>query len=60
MKAIWLTGPVFEQTLLVNVADKGAVMIVGCGHPSLKRMIERAQTVTGVPLYAVLGGLHFP
>lgn len=60
MRAVWLTGAVLEQALLVNVADKGVVMIVGCGHPSLKRLIERAQTVTGLPLYGVLGGLHFP
>jgi len=60
MKAIWLTGPVFEHPLLVNVAGRGLVMMVGCGHPSLARLIERAQAVTGVPLYGVVGGLHFP
>jgi len=60
MRAIWLTGAVLEQTLLVNVAGKGVVMIVGCGHPSLERLIERAQAVTGLPLYGVVGGLHFP
>ena len=60
MRAIWLTGAVLEHTLLVNVAGKGLVMIVGCGHPSLERMIERARAVTGVPLYGVVGGLHFP
>lgn len=60
MRAIWLAGPVFEQNLLVNVAGKGVVMIVGCGHPSLGRMIERARAVTGMPLYSVVGGLHFP
>lgn len=60
MRAIWLTGAVLEHTLLVNVAGKGLVMIVGCGHPSPQCMIERAQTVTGVPLYGVVGGLHFP
>lgn len=60
MKAIWLTGPVHEQAMLVNVAGKGAVMFVGCGHPSLARLIERARAVTGLELYGVIGGLHFP
>ena len=60
MKAIWLMGPVLEQAMLVNVAGKGVVMIVGCGHPSLARLVERAQTVSGVDLYGVVGGLHFP
>ncbi len=59
-RAIWLMGPIAEHSLLVNVTGKGLVMIVGCGHPSLLRLIERAQTVTGVPLYGAVGGLHFP
>ncbi len=59
-RAIWLVGPVSEQSLLVNVKDKGPVMIVGCGHPSLSRLVERAQAVAGGPLYGIIGGLHFP
>jgi 7,8-dihydropterin-6-yl-methyl-4-(beta-D-ribofuranosyl)aminobenzene 5'-phosphate synthase len=59
-RAIWLMGPVAEQALLVNVEGKGVVMIVGCGHPLLSRLVTRAQTVTGRPLYGVVGGLHFP
>jgi 7,8-dihydropterin-6-yl-methyl-4-(beta-D-ribofuranosyl)aminobenzene 5'-phosphate synthase len=59
-RAIWWMGPVGEHTLLVNVAGKGVVMIVGCGHPSLERLVARAQAVTGMPLYGVIGGLHFP
>jgi 7,8-dihydropterin-6-yl-methyl-4-(beta-D-ribofuranosyl)aminobenzene 5'-phosphate synthase len=59
-KAIWWTGPVAEHTMLVNVAGKGPVMIVGCGHPSLERLIARAEAVTGERLYGVVGGLHFP
>ncbi|OFW58353.1 MAG: hypothetical protein A2133_01895 [Actinobacteria bacterium RBG_16_64_13] len=60
MRAIWLMGPALEHALLVNIADKGLVIIVGCGHPSMAHMVERAAAVTGVPLYGVVGGLHFP
>jgi 7,8-dihydropterin-6-yl-methyl-4-(beta-D-ribofuranosyl)aminobenzene 5'-phosphate synthase len=59
-RAIWLMGPVAEQALLVDVEGKGVVMIVGCGHPLLSRLVARAQAVTGRPLYGVVGGLHFP
>ncbi len=59
-KAIWLMGTVREQAMLVNVAGRGVVMIVGCGHPSLARLVERARAVTGLELYGVVGGLHFP
>jgi 7,8-dihydropterin-6-yl-methyl-4-(beta-D-ribofuranosyl)aminobenzene 5'-phosphate synthase len=59
-RAIWLMGTCYEHALLVNVRDKGVVMIVGCGHPSLERLLERAQAVVDSPLYGVVGGLHFP
>jgi 7,8-dihydropterin-6-yl-methyl-4-(beta-D-ribofuranosyl)aminobenzene 5'-phosphate synthase len=59
-RAIWLMGPIAEQSLLVNVEGKGLVMIVGCGHPQLARLIARAEAVTGVPLWGAVGGLHFP
>jgi 7,8-dihydropterin-6-yl-methyl-4-(beta-D-ribofuranosyl)aminobenzene 5'-phosphate synthase len=49
-----------EQPLAVNVQDKGIVLISGCGHPTLRRMVERAETLFDEPLYAVIGGLHYP
>jgi 7,8-dihydropterin-6-yl-methyl-4-(beta-D-ribofuranosyl)aminobenzene 5'-phosphate synthase len=59
-RAIWLMGPIAEQALLVNVEGKGIVMIVGCGHPTVARLVTRAEAVTGLPLHGVVGGLHFP
>jgi len=59
-RAIWLMGPATEQSLLVNVRDKGLALIVGCGHPSLTRILARAQALIPAPLYAVMGGLHYP
>ena len=59
-RAIWLMGTCHEHALLVNVRDKGVVMIVGCGHPSLERLLGRAQAVVDSPLYGAVGGLHFP
>ena len=59
-RAIWSMGPAVEQALLVNVRDKGIVMIVGCGHPSLSRLVGRATDLIEAPLYGVIGGLHFP
>jgi 7,8-dihydropterin-6-yl-methyl-4-(beta-D-ribofuranosyl)aminobenzene 5'-phosphate synthase len=59
-RAIWLMGTVTEQSLLVDVERRGVIIIVGCGHPSLSRLIARAQTITDRPLYGVVGGLHFP
>jgi 7,8-dihydropterin-6-yl-methyl-4-(beta-D-ribofuranosyl)aminobenzene 5'-phosphate synthase len=48
-----------EQALLINVKDKGLVVITGCAHSGVINTIRQAQKTTGVDdLYAVVGGLH--
>lgn len=48
-----------EHSLLVNVKDKGIVVLTGCSHPGIISIIKRAQQVSGVDkVYAVMGGLH--
>lgn len=49
-----------EQSLAVNVAGKGIVLIIGCGHPTIQRIVERAEMLFDEPLYGVVGGLHYP
>jgi 7,8-dihydropterin-6-yl-methyl-4-(beta-D-ribofuranosyl)aminobenzene 5'-phosphate synthase len=49
-----------EQALGVNVKGKGIVLIVGCGHQGLSRIIKRAGDIFDAPLYGIVGGLHFP
>jgi 7,8-dihydropterin-6-yl-methyl-4-(beta-D-ribofuranosyl)aminobenzene 5'-phosphate synthase len=49
-----------EQSLAVNVAGKGIVLIVGCGHPTLQRIVERAEMLFDAPIYGLVGGLHYP
>jgi 7,8-dihydropterin-6-yl-methyl-4-(beta-D-ribofuranosyl)aminobenzene 5'-phosphate synthase len=48
-----------EQVLAVNVAGRGIVLIVGCGHMGLKALLERARTVFAAPVIGVVGGLHY-
>lgn len=48
----------FEQALAVNVAGRGVILIVGCGHPGVPRLVERAQAALGQPVVGVIGGLH--
>ena len=47
-----------EQALVVNVASRGIVLITGCGHPTLPRLVARAQAVFAEPVVGVIGGLH--
>lgn len=59
-RAIWAMGLTDEQALAINVEDKGIVLIVGCGHQTIKKVIEQTEQLFDIPIYAVFGGLHFP
>jgi 7,8-dihydropterin-6-yl-methyl-4-(beta-D-ribofuranosyl)aminobenzene 5'-phosphate synthase len=48
-----------EQALVVNVAGQGLVLITGCGHPTLERLVERAEGLYDLPVIGVVGGLHY-
>jgi 7,8-dihydropterin-6-yl-methyl-4-(beta-D-ribofuranosyl)aminobenzene 5'-phosphate synthase len=48
-----------EQALVVNLGEKGLVIISGCSHPGIVNTIQYAQEITGnSSIYAVIGGLH--
>jgi metal-dependent hydrolase (beta-lactamase superfamily II) len=53
-------GWIDEQALVVHVAERGAVLIVGCGHQTIHKLLERYDQVFSEPLYGIVGGLHFP
>jgi 7,8-dihydropterin-6-yl-methyl-4-(beta-D-ribofuranosyl)aminobenzene 5'-phosphate synthase len=48
-----------EHGLVIHVAGQGLVMITGCGHPTMERLVERAETLFGEPVIGVVGGLHY-
>ena len=48
-----------EQALVINVEGKGIVLIVGCGHQSLTRLIKRTRELSDVPIHGIVGGLHY-
>lgn len=53
-------GRIDEQSLAVNVEGKGIVLVVGCGHQSLPRILARATQLFSEPIYGIIGGLHYP
>jgi metal-dependent hydrolase (beta-lactamase superfamily II) len=53
-------GWIDEQALAVNVQGKGIVLVVGCGHQTVTRLVERVEAVFSAPLYGIIGGLHYP
>ncbi len=59
-RQLFFLGWTPEQSLAINVAGKGIVLIIGCGHPTIQRIITRKEMLFDEPLYGVIGGLHFP
>ncbi len=53
-------GWIDEQALVVRVAGLGPVLIVGCGHQTIEKLLERYDQLFEEPLYGIVGGLHFP
>lgn len=53
-------GPVDEQALAINVAGRGIVLLVGCGHQRLERIIERTERLFDQPIHGIIGDLHYP
>lgn len=48
-----------ERFLAVNVADKGLVVLSACSHAGIVNVLMHARdSFPGVPLHAVMGGLH--
>jgi 7,8-dihydropterin-6-yl-methyl-4-(beta-D-ribofuranosyl)aminobenzene 5'-phosphate synthase len=48
-----------DQSLIVNVRDKGLVVITGCSHAGIINILRYAEALTGIDtFYAVIGGFH--
>ncbi|GLY92538.1 dihydropteroate synthase [Actinoallomurus iriomotensis] len=48
-----------EQGLIIDVKDKGLVVLTGCAHAGVLNTIDRARKICGDrPVHAVLGGFH--
>jgi len=57
---LFFMGRTLEQSLAVNVEGKGIVVLVGCGHQTLPKIIDRTKALFDEPIYGVIGGLHYP
>ena len=60
---ILLKGPwgvdldVMEISLAIDTPD-GIVLVVGCSHPTIEKIVEAASAVIDKPIHLVLGGTH--
>jgi len=59
-RQLFIVGWTEEQAIAVNVAGKGIVLIVGCGHQTIEKLVARTKRVFSKPIYGIVGGLHYP
>lgn len=57
---LWVKDPIRDdQAVVVNIKDKGLVVISGCAHAGIVNTVKCAREITGVDhIHAVLGGFH--
>ena len=52
-----IKGPVNEISLIIDT-DMGLVVISGCAHPGIARIVSRSKEILEKDVYFVLGGFH--
>ncbi len=57
---VTLKSPAKEQSLVLDIPNKGLVVLVGCSHPTLPVIIDKARQVAkNEKIYGIIGGLHY-
>jgi 7,8-dihydropterin-6-yl-methyl-4-(beta-D-ribofuranosyl)aminobenzene 5'-phosphate synthase len=57
----WTPDPLImdDQALIINVRDRGLVILTGCGHAGIVNIVRHARAITGEQrVHAVIGGFH--
>ena len=52
-----VSGPVNEQAIVVNTGQ-GIVVLTGCAHPGIVKIVEMAKEHFGSEVLHVIGGFH--
>jgi 7,8-dihydropterin-6-yl-methyl-4-(beta-D-ribofuranosyl)aminobenzene 5'-phosphate synthase len=48
-----------DQSIVINVVDKGLVILTGCAHSGIVNTVNYAREISGVDqVWAILGGFH--
>jgi 7,8-dihydropterin-6-yl-methyl-4-(beta-D-ribofuranosyl)aminobenzene 5'-phosphate synthase len=59
-EGIWVPDPIQDdQALVIDIKDKGLVVLCGCAHAGIINTLRYAKKITGTDrIHAVLGGFH--
>lgn len=61
VEGVWQPDPLIadDRAVIINIKDKGLVVLSGCAHAGIINTINYAMEITGIDtVYAVLGGFH--
>jgi len=58
LKGAWGTDLPLQELSLVIETPKGLVIVVGCSHPTIEKIIETAKAEFHQPVHLVIGGTH--
>jgi 7,8-dihydropterin-6-yl-methyl-4-(beta-D-ribofuranosyl)aminobenzene 5'-phosphate synthase len=48
-----------DQSIVINIKDKGLVVVSGCAHSGIVNTVNHAREISGVDrIWAILGGFH--
>ncbi|MFX1512761.1 MAG: MBL fold metallo-hydrolase [Promethearchaeota archaeon] len=53
-----LYAPINEQALAINVRGLGLIIFVGCSHPGVVNIVQKAEKDLEIRPYAIFGGFH--
>ncbi len=61
---LYLTGglgeKMKEQSIIIDLKEKGIVILVGCSHPKLDLIMEESKNITGNnKIMGIIGGFHY-
>jgi 7,8-dihydropterin-6-yl-methyl-4-(beta-D-ribofuranosyl)aminobenzene 5'-phosphate synthase len=60
-EGVYTTGEMrrgLVEQALVLVTNRGLVVITGCAHPGIVRIVKKAKEIVGGEVYLVMGGFH--
>ena len=57
-KGVYKNDVMLDDSAMAVATPDGVVVVAGCSHSGICNICEYAKKVTGLPLYAVIGGFH--
>jgi len=58
LRGLWGVDLEVKEISLAFETPDGLVLVVGCSHPTIEKIVETTKTTLNKPIHLVIGGLH--